>query len=78
MQKANDGEREGGWEKGIPERKYKTQGRKNGASSDGSESSGKIRGKKGRLLLHRERERVPGKRGGREGVAGKNGWKWVE
>lgn len=23
-------------------------------------------------------ERVPGKRGGREGVAGKNGWKWVE
>lgn len=72
MQKANDGERDGGAGiRGIPERKCKTQGRKNGAFFDGSESSGKIRGKKGRLLLHRERERVPGKRGGREGVAGR-------
>lgn len=77
MQKANDGEREGAGKRGIPERKCKTQGRKNGAFADGSESSGKIRGKKGDYY-YTGNERVPGKRGGREGVAGKNGWKWVE
>lgn len=67
MQKANDGEREGAGKRGdIRRENARHKEEKMARSPNGSESSGKIRGKKGDYY-YTGNERVPGKRGRKGG-----------